>query len=69
MSLAAAPRSWRVAFDLVVGLVSVAAGGWLVGWALQQPTLGGMIAAGCGALLVFVGGAWVRRATRRPALP
>ena len=66
MALAAAPRRWQLPLDLGVGLVSMAGGGVLVGWALQQPTLGGMIAAGCGAMMVFVGGAWVRRGTRRP---
>jgi hypothetical protein len=67
MAIGAAPRGFRIPFDLAVGLVSMAAGVCLVGWALFQPTLGGMIVAGSGALMVFVGAAKARRAARTPA--
>ena len=62
MALAAARRRPRLPVALGVGIVSMFCGGALVAWALQQPTIGGMVAAGTGAMMVFVGGAWTRRA-------
>lgn len=55
-------RSWQLPLDVGVGLVSMFAGACVVGWSLLQPTIGGMIAATCGAMMVFVGGAWTRKA-------
>lgn len=59
---AASRRPWRFPLDVGVGLVSMFLGACVAGWALLQPTLGGMIAAACGSLMVFVGGAWTRKA-------
>lgn len=55
-------RSWARPLDVGVGIGSTFAGACIVGWALLQPTIGGMIAAACGATMVFVGGAWTRKA-------
>lgn len=62
MAVAAPRRAWHVPVDLGVGLVSMFAGACVVGWALMQPTIGGAIAAGCGAMMVLVGGVWTRKA-------
>ena len=48
--------------DVAFGLLSMFCGGAIVAWALQQATLGGAVAAGAGAMMVFVGGAWTRKA-------
>ena len=63
MAIAAPPRrSWERFLDVGVGMVSAFAGACIVGWALLQATIGGMIAAACGAMMVFVGSAWMRKA-------
>lgn len=63
MATAAATRRPRYfPLDVGVGLVSMFLGACIVGWSLLQATVGGMIAATCGSLMVFVGGAWTRKA-------
>lgn len=55
-------RRWTLPLDLGVGLLSILTGACIVGWAYGEGTIGGMIAAGSGAMMVFVGAAWTRKA-------
>lgn len=62
LALARPRRRWTLPFDVGVGLLSIAAGATIVGWSYGEATIGGMFAAGSGALMVFVGAAWTRKA-------
>ena len=67
MALAGAPRSLaHLPRDLLVGVLGIGAGAGIVAWSYGEATLGGMIAAGSGLLMVLVGGACVHNTLRAP---
>lgn len=67
MTLAGLPQSMAdLPRDLLVGILGIVSGGAIIAWSYGAATLGGMIAAGSGLLMVLVGGACVHNTLRTP---